>query len=246
MHSHIAPGFLMCDAIADAIVRLDQQLALEQAPSGVDTRTELQLHETIADALRSDLCGWTVIREQPLPGKPLSGSRITDRERCDIVLVPAGATSIADPEHVRRERAGLAATLFAESSLVEETTHGRADPRECVWLEIKLARAWTTGDHGVRPNPAWTRELVELPILDVEKLATDPCIDLAHVAILAFGPDEQTVQHDLHIALSRAIDRGVPVTSPISRGVPLTDRIGNAHCSVTLWPVAAHADRFQH
>ncbi|MCA9279569.1 MAG: hypothetical protein H6815_00935 [Phycisphaeraceae bacterium] len=211
---------------------------MEQSPVGVDMHTELELHEIIKQQFVADFPDLTCIREQPFPGKPLSGPKLTDRQRCDFVLLPAGSTSIADPEQVRRERAAVADTLFAGSSVEAVTHKGLADPSDCFWLEIKLARALITGERGVRPNPGWSKELIQLPISDVEKLAEDPLIERSALAILAFGPDERTVCHDLDIALTRALDRGVALRSPIIRGQPITDRIGNAWCSIAVWPVS--------
>ena len=72
---------------------------------------------------------------------------------------------------------------------------------------------------------------------DLEKLASDPRIARAALALVQFTADKQTSEHDQGAVLNRWLDRAWPVRSPEVDGFEITDRIGNRWCSVMLTPV---------
>lgn len=224
-----APGFfhatlkpmwdlrVICDACANGIRREEDRRAREQAPYGVDALDELQLHAALRAGLAAE--GFNVLAEQRYPHHR-SKSRRSEGDRCDIVLAPPGAEHLLDPLDVD--------TLFG---------HRGADPADALWLEVKIARQFALTDGVAGLGTQYSSQLLTSAIADVRKLANDPSIEFAALALLLFAGAIDIATHDLSAWVNRCLDKSLPVASPWTSTVSITDRIGNTCCLVACIPV---------
>ncbi len=203
----------IAEAVSDHLVRRAAADDAEQAVYGLDILEELQLHPLIHEALRE--AGYGVWPEQRYPGDR-TGRRRSEGKRCDVVLTPDHAP-LLDPDAER--------TLFADRN---------ACPLEAaLWLEIKTVAQFT--DQG--PFKRYSAELLQPVSQDVKKLAGDRLIYHAGLLLVLFTQDQVTAAHDLAAWERRCLDRGYAVAPPLTRPFDLTDRVGNARCSVALFPI---------
>jgi hypothetical protein len=108
----------------------------------------------------------------------------------------------------------------------------RAPDRE-LWLELKVARQHTTGGRAdPRYGEQWRRHLVA----DLKKLAGDPRIRWAAVALIAFTADEARLMRDLDDFERLLVDRDVLAGFRQVRTLPIVERIGHRVCGVAVWP----------
>lgn len=206
-----------------------RRLDREQAVHGLDSYAELALHPLLASAFEHERFG--VIREHPYPGEVQRRAKLTERERCDLVLLPDRMKRLLDPVRELKERDRAAGTLF-ESSLA--TSPDAADPRDAYWIEIKIVGqyAYTLGVPG--PNRSYSSELVSALTTDLKKLGAEPYIRFGGIMLVLFTQGREVADHDLAIALHRAVDRGLPLRSPVSEHFEINDRIGNQLCTIAL------------
>jgi hypothetical protein len=204
-------------AIVEAVAAgLRQRAAaddLEQAVYSIDALDELGLHPLIQQALAN--AGYGVWPEQRYPA-----DRTTRRQsvgkRCDIVLTPDGRP-LMDPD--------AETTLFAPTdAMTLEAAY---------WLEIKTVSMYTTDG----PFPRYSAELLQPVTHDVKKMAKDGSLYHAGLLLVLFTADQRIAAHDLGVWEQRALERGYAVAPPITRSFALNDRLGNAWCSVALFPV---------
>jgi hypothetical protein len=73
---------LVADQIAGAMAQAEQELRLEQAVMGLDTRAEVELQGLLAERLRDH---YEVAREVHYPSS--AQARQSSRQRCDLVLM---------------------------------------------------------------------------------------------------------------------------------------------------------------
>lgn len=170
-----------------------------------------------------------------------------ERERCDIVVLPAGFTRIADP--ISRRRAARTIRREAEGTLFEPTAtrdsavieHARAadacPPEDAFWLEVKVVgqHAYCSGVPG--PNRAYASQLSRGVISDLIKLRADRHLRHAGVLLVLFSEDPTTAEHDLGVLLHRCLDRDLPIWSAERRSLAILDRIGNRVCTLALIPI---------
>jgi len=222
----------LVQAASDALSDRADALDTEHAVRGIDALPELDLHPILAQGLRT--IGLGVVSEQPYPGPPGSRRGLTERERCDLVLLPEPGLGLVDPVVERRERDRAAGTLFESVAAAARAEPGRARPDDAFWLEIKVVGqfCYTAGVPGA--NRSYATDLVGSLTLDLRKLARDPVIVHAGVLMVLFTRDRATAEHDLAAAICRCLDRDVPAASPESDGLAIADRIGNAWCHVAL------------
>ncbi len=223
-------------AIARSLEAHALALDAERAVRGLDALSEVEFHPIIARGLESlDLSVW---REWPYPSfvgtarQPLP----RDRERCDLVLAPAGIEPPADPIAQAASRRAAAGSLFEGQLLADLHASDAPEPEDLFWLEIKIVGQHVVVDGAERANAQYSSELVQAG-RDLEKLASDPRIALGGLALIHFTADKRTAEHDQGEVLNRWLDRGWPVRNPESAGFALTDRIANQWCSVMLTPV---------
>ncbi len=232
------------DLVAIAAAALESAAAdldAEQSVYGLDARAELALHPTICDAFRD--AEYMVHREQPYPGEVVAGRKRTARDRCDLVLTPAGVP-LRDPVAEATTIAEAQGTLFAAAAEAEaaEGDFEGATSEEAFWLEIKTVGQYTftTGVPG--PNRAYSSELTAHLATDLAKIANEPRIMHGGLLLVLFTADEAVARHDLNIAVTRCLDRGISLRMPAAAGFAMTDRIGNAWCHVALIPTRGGLD----
>lgn len=202
----------VADAASRAIERETDRLRAEQSTTGVDFRTELEMHPLLRDGLAA-VGG--VHAEIRFPSGIKSPKR-SEGERCDIVLTasPDLDISVDSP-----------APFFA---------HRLAEPEDALWIEVKVVAQHVLYDGYSRPNPNYTAELLQGVTADVTKLSREPRIVHAAVLLVLFSADERTAEHDLAAWHTRAIEKGKPVSVPITRTYTIPDLIGHTRCTLAL------------
>ncbi len=155
-----------------------------------------------------------------------------------------------------RLQLALAEALAAEHSVTREvhypsatarkrSARGRCDlvlcardrepalPEHALWLELKVARQRTSGGRvDPRYGEQWRRHL----IADLKKLAGDPGIRDAAIALVAFTEDEAQLARDLDGFERLMIRRDVIAGFRQVRTLPIVERIGHRVCGVAVWP----------
>jgi len=208
-------------------------LDAEQGVEGLDARDELELHPLLASAFERE--GFGVHREVAYPTEPRRRAFRSERPRCDLVLTPEPGQRPCDPAHEDRLREDARGTLFAPAprpaALVE--------PAACLWLEVKAVGQFACVLGVPGPNGAYASELTGALAGDLRKLAADSAIGPAGLLLVLFTADERTARHDVELAISRALSRGVRVGFPGTFAFPIADRMGNGRCTVALVPTWA-------
>ncbi|MCL4219779.1 MAG: hypothetical protein KJZ65_00275 [Phycisphaerales bacterium] len=228
----------LTDAAARRIAEADQTLRREQAVQGLDALDEVALHPLLAEAFKQ--AGLGVREEQPYPGTYARRPLPRDRERCDLVLLPPGSTSLLDPLALLQMHAARQATLFAS---VRQPVPAGASPEDAFWLEVKSVAQVCYVEGVPVPNTSYARQLVRGPALDLAKLAREPMINAGGSLVLLFGASEDVVRHDLGMMTRAMIDRDLPISSPSVEVTPIADRAGNACVGLCLVPLRAVRER---
>ena len=86
-------------------------------------------------------------------------------------------------------------------------------------------------------NAAYSSELMHPVRQDVAKLARDPDIRHAAVLLVLFTAGREVAEHDLSVWERHCIRHDLPIAPPAMRHVEINDRLGNALCSVVVYPV---------
>lgn len=224
----------LADAAAAGITDADLALREENAVRGLDHLDEIDLHTVIESGfLHADL---GVLREHPFPSPTKRRPKASERERCDLVLLPEPDLRLADPESRLAEQEDAEATLFAAAA-ERLVTPADLEPTEAFWIEIKTTGQFVARDDVPQPNRRYTTELIRAPAADIRKLAREPMAVHAAVLVILFAADEATARHDLGVAVHRWLDDGLPIRSPAIRAVPIDDRIGNSVAAACLVPI---------
>lgn len=230
-----APPEAIAHSLADACARADRALAQEQAVRGLDAMKETDLHAVLADGLAG--AGWGVLREVVYPGD--AAVTDTERDRCDLVLLPQPGDRLADPVRSARLIDEASETLFAPVAEAMETrrVEGAVNPADAVWVEVKAVAQHRYRQGVPGPNPGYTSALIRGPGADAAKLMADGVICNACLAVVLFTESEPVARHDLLAMTHALLDRQLPVASPAVECVPLTDRAGNACAAVAVVPL---------
>lgn len=261
------------DAACEHLAAHARALDAEQAVRGLDALDELGFHPLLAAgfaAAQHPCLREVVYPSEPSPlskiermdpvdlrmiADPVTGEIVapadltldparSERQRCDLVILPAGAAGLLDPivtrKRARAERARVAGTLFESAAPAEaDPPHHHPEPalvhpREALWLEVKVIGQFCY-THGVGgPNRAYASELTRTTVGDLRKLVRDPLIEHAALLLVLFTLDEATAEHDLAAFTHRCLDKGLSVNAPVVRGFNLADRIGNRRASVAV------------
>lgn len=218
---------------AESLEARSRALDAEQAVEGLDARDEVQIHPLLAEAFARE--GFGVHREVPYPTEPRRRAARSERARCDLVLTPEPGQRPCDPAHESHLAEDAEGTLFAPAprpaALVE--------PAGCFWLEVKVVGQFACVQGVPGPNGAYGSELTGALTGDLRKLAADPAIGPAGLLVVLFTADERTARHDLELAMSRALSRGLRVGFPAMSGFAIADRMGNSRCTLALIPTWA-------
>lgn len=219
---------------AAALAATSCRLDAEHAVRGLDGLSEVQMHPLIAEAF--ERAGLGVLREQGYPGLPEARPADRDRERCDLVLLPAPGLTLADPLRRVREQDRAAGTLFEAVEEAREDDPHEVPVGDAFWLEIKVVGQFVIVDGYAQPNRTWSSELVNAIAKDVSKLARDEHIERGALLLVLFTRDDLIADHDLTLALHRCLDRNVPLGAPEREAFDIPDRIGNTRCHLALIP----------
>lgn len=218
----------LCEHGARWLREREELYALEQSPTGIDSLSEREVQAILADGWRS--AALRVWREWPFPANPDPRLRLTERERCDLILAPPGAGDLLDPSAELREALAAKGTLFESALPARRAT----SPADAFWLEIKVAGQFACVDAVPSPNRRYAHDLVGGLRADLAKLARDPAIVHAGAMLVLFTDSASTAAHDLAIAFHRLLDAGCEFRSPATRSFAIADRIGNGACTVAL------------
>ncbi|MEM7754678.1 MAG: hypothetical protein AAF297_03480 [Planctomycetota bacterium] len=230
------------DALAAGIAHAENAAREEHAPTGPDALHERDLHAVLAEGLAS--AGHTVLTEVHYPHDPGGTVLPRDRERCDLVALPAGSASVFDPVADRAERDAGADTLFAAEVDRLATTHrphDACDPADAAWIEIKTTGTYAYRDGVPGPNRAYADELLRGALADGLKLAE--ATDLGHrwfVAVV-FTAEPDAIDRDLVTVAHAMLDHGIDTRAPLTRRVPISDRAGNTHAVLALYELSGPA-----
>jgi hypothetical protein len=201
----------VADHLVAVIAAAEQDLRLEQAVYGLDTRDEKQIQALLAGRL---VDWYEVAREVHYPST--AGRRLTHRQRCDLVLTPKGRPLRLDNK---------------QPTLFDPPNQASAD--EGLWLEVKTAFQFKEG--GVRHRsygPQWRQAVVE----DLRKMEVEPLIEQAGLLLVVFNESEEVLQKDLELFEDVLARKEVLAGFRQVRSVPITERIGHRLCTVALWP----------
>lgn len=230
------PLWIERELLGAAVAALRKREAADVAADavrGLDSLEELALHPVLAKGFRAAGLGAT--REHPFPGPAGRRAKRSERERCDIVLTPEPGLSIRDPMREEVDEDERLGTLFAP--VAAPAPDGIA-PEDCYWLEIKVVGQFVYVDGVPRANGSYSTELVRGVMSDLAKLGRERRVSHGAVLLVLFTAERAVAEHDLAIALHRALDRGSSMRTPVIDGFEIVDRIGNAWCCVALIPAA--------
>ena len=210
----------IADHLEMVLAAEEEQLRLEQAVYGLDTRDERALQALLAERLAAH---FGVAREVHYPATRGTGKKLTHRPRCDVVLTPVGQK--LEPEVVPEK------TLFdppADPALPQY-----CKPADALWLEVKIAYQFREG--GIRHGgygAQWRQKVVA----DLRKMEADEDIREAGLVLVVFNESRQILEKDLELFEDVLAIKEVLAGFRQVRSVPILDRIGHRLCTVAVWP----------
>lgn len=210
--------------VAGALAREADRRDREQAVRGIDALSEVELQGLVGAALDAGL--GVTLREQEFPGFGDWSTKESERERCDFVVLPDGATRLVDPIESRREAKRIEGTLFAEALGAPAHDEHACEPTDALWLELKVVGAFSEVDGVGGPNRAYTSQLAVCR-KDVAKLSRDSLIEQGALVLELFGHTVEAIKEDLITFVHGCLDRSLPVSSPEVETFEITERIGN-------------------
>jgi hypothetical protein len=201
----------LADRLGAVLQQAEDDLRLEQAVYGLDSRDERALHALLAEGLAAH---YAVAREVHYPSS--WGRKLTHRQRCDIVLTPKGRP-------LRLDHAPP--TLFDAPN--------EATAQDALWLEVKVAAQWREGGvRHVRYGQQWRRAVVE----DLRKMEADELIREAGLVLLVFNESREVLDKDLDLFETVLAQKEVLAGFRHVRSVEILERMGHRLCTVALWP----------
>jgi hypothetical protein len=200
--------------MAAALEAAEAGFAAEQAPHGLDELDEVALQALAAEALARD---FEIAREAHYPS---ATGKLSHRRRCDLVVTPRGmSTTRGEAPSWRPLRTGAQLGLF--------DPRDPCPPEEALWLELK--GAW-------QRRPSYGGQWRRAVVADLRKMAADPRIRHAHLALIAFNESEAILSKDLDTFESLLVREQVLAGFRRVRSIAIQDRIGHRLCSVAVWP----------
>lgn len=206
---------VVADRLGQALETAEQELRIEQAVYGLDTRDERELQALLAQRLSAH---FGVSREVHYPST--RGRKLTHRPRCDMVLTPHGKT--LEPETAAEP------TLFDPSPT---TQYSKAT--DALWLEVKIAYQFREGGarHGGY-GAQWRQKVVA----DLRKMEAEDGIREAGLVLIVFNESSDILNKDLELFEDVLAMKEVLAGFRKVRSVPILDRIGHRLCTVAVWP----------
>ena len=129
-------------------------------------------------------------------------------------------------------RATSGTSIFAGAEL--KPAKPTLAPAEALWLEVKTLGQFCFKRGVPVPNATYAAELTQAVFDDLAKLSHEPLIRHGALVLVLFTVDRGTAEHDVGVAMHRALDKGIVFRSPITGGFEISDRIGNAWCAVVV------------
>ena len=201
----------LTDHLEQAVRAAEDDLRLEQAVYGLDTRDERALQALLAERLVGQ---YEVAREVHYPST--RGNKLTHRQRCDLVLSTKG-------HPVRLDRA--APTLFDPPEMCE--------PGDALWLEVKIAHQFREGGvRHTRYGAQWRQAVVK----DLKKMEAEPLVREAGLVLVVFNESQAILEKDLELFEGVLAAKEVLAGFRHVRSVPITERIGHHLCTIAVWP----------
>jgi hypothetical protein len=202
---------IVADHVGRVLSDAEANLRLEQAVAGLDTQDERQLQTLLADGLTQ---WYGVTREVHYPST--AGSKLTHRQRCDLVLCPHG-------RQLKLDRSPP--SLFDPPDL--------CPPQSALWIEVKIAYQFKEGGlHHGGYGPQWRNAVVA----DLRKMESEPLIAQAALLLIVFNESAEILEKDLILFENVLIQKEVLAGFRKVRSVPILDRIGHRICTAALWP----------
>ena len=217
-----SPKWDLCsvaDHLGAVFQEVENELRLEQAVYGLDARDERELQSLLAERLTSR---YGVAREVHYPSS--KGRKLTHRMRCDLVLTPIGRPLKPDvmPEQ----------TLFELSAAGTQPVQ-YCDPREALWLEVKIAYQFREG--GVR-HTGYGAQWRQKVVADLRKMEAEELIREAGLVLVVFNESREILDKDLELFEDVLALKEVLAGFRQVRSIPILDRIGHGLCTVAVWP----------
>ena len=203
--------FTLADQLQFIVMNAEDELRLEQAVYGLDTKDEKQLQELLYNGLQQF---YAVAREVHYPSTV--GRKMTHRMRCDLVLVEKGAEIKLDTTEP---------TLFDNPDAVPPTAG--------VWLEVKVAYQFREGGKRHQGYGSQWRDAV---VEDIRKMSAEPGIMDAGLVLIVFTENDQILAADLQHFEDVLVRKEVLAGFRQVRSVRISDRIGHCFCSIAIWP----------
>ncbi len=201
----------LADQLARVIEASEADLRLDQAVYGLDSRSEIQLQDILAQGLATH---HDIAREVCYPAS--AGAKKSHRMRCDIVLTPKGRPLRLDT---------APPTLFDPANACE--------PADALWLEVKVAYQFREG--GAR-HAAYGAQWRQAVVADLKKMEADPIIREAALLMVIFNESDDILHKDLDLFETVLVEKEVLAGFRQTRATPIWDRIGHRLCTVALWP----------
>lgn len=201
----------LADQLGEAIRAAEDALRLEQAVYGLDSHDELKIHTIIAEQMAAH---YELAREVHYPSS--FGKKLTNRQRCDLVLSPKGFPLKLD---------SAPPSLFDPPKQTQTT--------DAFWLEIKVAYQFREGgrQHGGY-GAQWRTKVVE----DLRKMDAELGIKHAGLLLVVFNESSEVLAKDLELFENVLMEKEVLTGFRQVRSVPILDRMGHKLCTVALWP----------
>ena len=225
---------ILC-TVREGLEQEDRLLRDQHAVRGIDALRETELHPLICQSFTNSPTHQ--LREVYYPCCDHEVPRGSQRDRCDLVLLPDGKKTLYDPVHAHKELLSASGTLFEPVAQTPEIEAFECDPRDAMWIEIKVIPQFRYVDGVPGPNAKYAHELLSGPGTDAIKLSADPLIAHAGLLVVLFNEIQEAGVHDLSIAMRELLDRDLPVGMPEMETFPIVDRCGNAFCTLGLIPL---------
>jgi hypothetical protein len=208
---------ILADHVAAVIAAREAEVRLEQAVYGLDSLDEIPLQTIVAEGLAAH---YSVAREVHYPSSV--GNRLSNRQRCDVVLSPLGAALRLD---------SAPPTLFDPAVYTL--------PGDAFWLEVKTAFQFRSIDV---PNRGYGQQWRSSVVEDLRKMDAETLIRHAALLLIVFTESRELVEKDLDLLEGVLIQKEVLAGFRQVRHIDITDRIGHKVCTAAIWPTIERAE----
>jgi hypothetical protein len=178
------------------------------------------------------------VRDEAWPPPPEKRAKPT-REESQLSLFLSPAENAQEAEATASTRDASRRALSDASSMPT-----LAPPHEACWIELKVVGQFTIVEGFAQPNSSYASLLTAACASDIKKLSalgqlarwSESSLEapVAASLLVLFTLDQATAEHDLPVALHRAMDRGALFKAPIVENFAIQDRIGNACCTLAM------------